>query len=237
MIEVLTAFIREYSRTPPDRDRPQQRPLPDLQAALSVVGARKGENYIRHVDLTGADLTGADLNRVSLGGASLIGAVLIGADLIHADLTGADLTGADLTGAHLNGAHLNHACLTDAHFTGADLSSAYLTLAELTRTDFAGARLTRTKWPVSIPIPAGWEPTGGPEEQGRVFLLKRSRTHPDTTAEGTPLPTADVLGSPRKKSARRCRTRAEVFVAGVSRRPRGAPRSTGDDAGCGTWFP
>ena len=36
---------------------------------------------------------------------------------------------------------------------------------------------------------------------------------------------------------RRCRIGAEVFVAGVSGRPRGAPRTTGDDPRCSTWFP
>ncbi len=30
---------------------------------------------------------------------------------------------------------------------------------------------------------------------------------------------------------------AEAFVAGVSGRPRGAPRTTGDDPRCSTWFP
>jgi AAA domain len=35
----------------------------------------------------------------------------------------------------------------------------------------------------------------------------------------------------------RCRIGAEVFVAGVSGRPRGAPEPTGDDPRCSTWFP
>ena len=35
----------------------------------------------------------------------------------------------------------------------------------------------------------------------------------------------------------RCRIGAEVFVVGVSGRPRGAPRTTGDDPRCSTWFP
>ena len=41
----------------------------------------------------------------------------------------------------------------------------------------------------------------------------------------------------RKSSARRCRIGAEVFVAGVSGRPRGAPERTGDDPRCSIWFP
>src|SRR5215475_5802271 len=40
----------------------------------------------------------------------------------------------------------------------------------------------------------------------------------------------------RKKSGRRCRMGAGVFVAGVRGRPRGAPRTAGDDRRCSTWF-
>ena len=39
-----------------------------------------------------------------------------------------------------------------------------------------------------------------------------------------------------KKSGRRCRIGAEVFVVGVSGRG-GAPQTTGDDPRCSTWFP
>ena len=35
----------------------------------------------------------------------------------------------------------------------------------------------------------------------------------------------------------RCRIGAGVFVAGVRGRPGGAPRTTGDDPRCSTWFP
>jgi hypothetical protein len=41
----------------------------------------------------------------------------------------------------------------------------------------------------------------------------------------------------KRNPGTRCRIRAEVFVAGVSGRPRGAPRTTGDDPRCSTWFP
>jgi Rrf2 family protein len=44
-------------------------------------------------------------------------------------------------------------------------------------------------------------------------------------------------GNPGNKSGGRCRIGARVFVAGVSGRPRGRPRSTGDDPRCSTWFP
>ena len=37
--------------------------------------------------------------------------------------------------------------------------------------------------------------------------------------------------------SRRCRIGAALFVVGVSGRPRGAPRTTGDDPRCSTWFP
>jgi uncharacterized protein YjbI with pentapeptide repeats len=183
VMEVLTAFIREHSRTPPGGTRPPRRPPADPQAALSVVGRRKAEHDIRPMDLSGADLTGMALNRASLGDASLVKAHLSQADLTLADLTGADLTGAHLDGAHLNGAHLTRVCLTDAVLIGADLAVADLTLAGLTRADFTGARLARTKWPANVPIPAGWEPVGDPEDQGRVVRLKRVHTGPDAVGE------------------------------------------------------
>jgi hypothetical protein len=44
-------------------------------------------------------------------------------------------------------------------------------------------------------------------------------------------------GRIRKASGKRCRIGAHAFVAGVSGRPRGAPRITGDDTICSTWFP
>jgi len=49
--------------------------------------------------------------------------------------------------------------------------------------------------------------------------------------------TTGIPESPWKKSGSRCRIGAQVFVAGVSGRPRGAPRTTGDDPRCSTWFP
>jgi uncharacterized protein YjbI with pentapeptide repeats len=193
IMEVLTAFIREHPRTPPDVSSAQRRPPADLQAAVSVVGRRTVEHDIRTVDLSGADLVGAALKKARLGGADLGGADLTGAHLIRADLVRADLTGARLDRARLQGAHLDRAVLLGAHFTGADLSLANLTGAELDGADFTAARLARTKWPVSVPIPAGWEPVGGPEEQGRVFVLKRAHASPEAAAGETPLQTGNPV--------------------------------------------
>jgi hypothetical protein len=55
-------------------------------------------------------------------------------------------------------------------------------------------------------------------EQTRQFLHRRTRKS-------------------LKESGRRCRIGAEVFVVGVSGRPRGAPQTKGDDPRCSTWFP
>ena len=88
VMEVLTAFIREYSREPwPTSDSGAQEgprsTRPDVQAAITAVGRRGAEHDIQPMDLDGAYLDFANLT---------------GADLTAADLDGANLTGANLTG-------------------------------------------------------------------------------------------------------------------------------------------
>ena len=95
VMEVLTAFIREHSPVPADGPELTRSSLPDVQAALAVVGRRKTEHDIRVMDLTRAVVAGADLTR-----ANLARAVLFFADLTDAVLVGAVLAGADLTGAN-----------------------------------------------------------------------------------------------------------------------------------------
>ena len=69
---------------------------------------------------------------------------------------------------------------------------------------------------------------------GRAWEVEPGR--PETVALSDRLQTAyqRVL---EKRSDRRCRIGAEVFVARVSGRPGGRPKSTGDDPRCSTWFP
>jgi uncharacterized protein YjbI with pentapeptide repeats len=152
VIEVLAAFVREYSHEwhplPGDPAGTQtQRPRrADVQAALTVIGRRDAKLDTRPIilgsadltladlggaDLGGADFTNANLTRVNLGaanlgGAFLNGAILVGADLGGADLGGAELGAADLTGATLTRANLHDATLRDANLTGANLYGANL---------------------------------------------------------------------------------------------------------------
>jgi uncharacterized protein YjbI with pentapeptide repeats len=180
-IEVLTAFVREHSRIPNDGTRPERRPFPDVQTALTVVGRRNKEHDIRALDLTGAyltcvdlrgvdlrggDLTGADLTEANLTEANLTEANLTGARLIRANLTrarltdarlsSADLSSADLTGADLFGANLFRADLTGASLIRADLTRANLPGADLTGAEFLFANLTDATWPDGAGFPEGW---------------------------------------------------------------------------------
>lgn len=161
VIEVLTTFVREYSRehAPSTRERPtvievlttfvrEHSPghasganlapsRPDDVAAAVTVVARRNSRYDRGniIDLTGADLSYARLPAASLRGWLFFEAVLTGANLSGADLRYATLTSATLTGADLTGADLRFAKLTGADLTGATLTDADLTDAFRSETD------------------------------------------------------------------------------------------------------
>ena len=160
VLEMLCAFVREYTIG----KTVSEKPAIDIQAALTVIGRRKGQELpdlakvnipganLSGANLRGADLNGADLNSAYLSGASLSGANLLGANLTGANLTGGklsrvDLTGADLSGANLgladlNGAYLSSANLRGADLTGANLRSANLRSANLSVAYLIGADLT-----------------------------------------------------------------------------------------------
>jgi uncharacterized protein YjbI with pentapeptide repeats len=162
VMEVLTAFVREYSREqwpPPDSPRTtwitwrgrfrtggrqQERfTRPDVQAAVTVLGRRDARRDIQPIHLNGADLTGADLTGANLSGANLIEAALRDADFTRADLTGATLRDADLTRADLTDAALRRADLGGADLTEATLRSTDLRNTDLQATTLIRATLTR----------------------------------------------------------------------------------------------
>jgi Pentapeptide repeats (8 copies) len=112
VMEVLTAFIREYSREPwppPERHQPKRWTRPDIQAAITVVGRRIVSSDTKPIDLFGAILISADLKRADLRDASLSGA-----NLSRAHLSNARLGNADLRGVTLDNARLGNADLSDA---------------------------------------------------------------------------------------------------------------------------
>ncbi|WP_190557987.1 pentapeptide repeat-containing protein [Anabaena sphaerica] len=148
IMEVLTAFVREYAPVKKeDKLKGQEdiEKLPklrlDIQACLTVIGERI------HPDPEKKRL---NLTNVDISNANLIGANLTGADIIEANLTGADFTGADLTGAFLIGACLTGACLTGAYLIGAYLTGADIIEAKLIKADLTGANLVAAKLTKSI---------------------------------------------------------------------------------------
>src|SRR5712691_2726962 len=117
VLEMLCAFVREYTIG----KTVSEKPAIDIQAALTVIGRRKGQELpdlakanIPGANLSGANLSGADLDSAHLSGANLLGANLTGANLSGAKLSRVDLTGADLTGANLGLGDLNGAYLSGA---------------------------------------------------------------------------------------------------------------------------
>ena len=167
VLEALCGFVREYTVG----KAVSEKPAIDIQAALTVIGRRKGPELpdlakvnipganMSRANLRGADLNTADLNSAYLSGAylsfaNLIGAQLTGANLTGADLSRVDLTGADLTGANLGLADLNGAYLSRANLTGANLSRANLRGADVSRTNLHGANLTGANLTGAYPIGA-----------------------------------------------------------------------------------
>ena len=144
VLEMLCAFVREYTIG----KTVFEKPAIDIQAALTVIGRRKGQELpdlakanIPGANLSGANLSGADLDSAHLNSAYLSGANLSGANLLGANLTGANLTGANLGLADLNGAYLSGANLSGANLSGANLSGVNLRGADLTGANLRSANL------------------------------------------------------------------------------------------------
>src|SRR6266699_409763 len=143
VLEMLCAFVREYTIG----KTVFEKPAIDIQAALTVIGRRKGQELpdlakanIPGANLSGANLSGADLDSAHLNSAYLSGANLSGANLLGADLTGAYLSGANLSGANLSGVNLRGADLSGANLRSANLRGANLSVAYLIRADLTGAK-------------------------------------------------------------------------------------------------
>lgn len=113
-------------------ERPAGAPLPDAQAALSVLLGIPRE--VRpQLDLTGVDLTAVRAN----------GADFTGALLRRASLAGAKLSGAVFDEANISGeTDLRGACFRDARFRG-----AYIGLVDALAADFSGADFSGMRQP------------------------------------------------------------------------------------------
>jgi DNA-binding PadR family transcriptional regulator len=172
IMQALAAFIRTNS--PVDK---KGSILPDIQAALDVIGNRKIyrdplfgwidlsktnliEAYLGGADLIGVYLRGADLRRADLRRAELAGADLIGANLIETNIGGANLIGADLGGADLRGSDIRGADLAGANLGGVNLEEANLEEANLEEANLEEAKNMKIEqlhsarnWKQAIDIP------------------------------------------------------------------------------------
>jgi uncharacterized protein YjbI with pentapeptide repeats len=160
IMEILAAFIREKASpraaaadnlttsSTEAASMPAQL-LPDLQAALTVIGRRSVEHEsdfeklnhgvgldLSNLNLGGALLRNADLRRVGFKGTNLQGA-----NLGNANLSRCSLNGAILKDANLYEANLSWADVRDVDFQGAVLMFAHLTSASLQRADLTGTNV------------------------------------------------------------------------------------------------
>ncbi|WP_342361539.1 pentapeptide repeat-containing protein [Terrarubrum flagellatum] len=139
-----------------------QRPSPDVQAAIAVIGRspRKARTYEKQLqtqpnDKERLDLRGVWLQRASFDGLELANVWLDDSRLEGSSFVGANLAGASLRGAHLEGSSLNRsilrrATMLQAHLEGAtaydsDVSEALLIGANLNGAQLANAKLTRAQ--------------------------------------------------------------------------------------------
>ncbi len=134
VMEVLTAFIREYSHEqwpPPEQQEENRWTRPDIQAAVTVIGRRDVKRDTRAIDLYRAVL-------------------------INASLNDADLRSAKLRRANLTGAYLYDTILVDADLRDATLDGARLDRDDPTRPG-RHADLTGAMWSADRPAPQGWK--------------------------------------------------------------------------------
>jgi hypothetical protein len=158
VMEVLAAFVREYSKEPTPPTGPGAVPSdrktpPDVEAAVTVLACRTRTHdsglqvVLSDAQLPGVTLIGKDLSDMFLTGAQLTGANLGAANLHGAALFKANLTGAVLTSANLDQAELLSANLSNTELTGAKLAGA----KNLSTADFTGAKIVD-----DTPAPEGW---------------------------------------------------------------------------------
>jgi uncharacterized protein YjbI with pentapeptide repeats len=164
LIEVLSAFVRESSRSAGSvadaadaeqrdaaddderrdaADAERRGPAADIVAAVTVLGRTAKRPSLSRADLTSARLVGISLPSADLSGFQLHEVDLSGSRLDRANLSRAELFGADLSQALLYAANLSDTDLTRTMLMQADLAEANLSGARLDGANLSGARLDR----------------------------------------------------------------------------------------------
>jgi uncharacterized protein YjbI with pentapeptide repeats len=164
VMEVLTAFVREQSRTDYKKWREQlsaskqnadapihdKKTPADIQTALTVIGRRKWieqENPRQRIDLSesffeNADFTGGNFCRADFNSSDLTGALLSDTDFSSATLIGAKLIRVGLRSTKFVGADLSRANFRRALFKGVKLNRACLWSTAFNGLDLEDADLT-----------------------------------------------------------------------------------------------
>jgi len=115
IMEVLTAFVRERSRTNQQSDNlwPKTGATADIQAAVTVLGRRStlGNREKGSLDLHNADLSDLNLEGLNFANALFVNARFCRAYLKDANFSGASLKNADFSAALVTGANMLNADL------------------------------------------------------------------------------------------------------------------------------
>jgi hypothetical protein len=125
VVDVIVAFLREKRSRGSGNTEPVTG-LPDVNAALKVLGELSPDAEVRALNLRSLDLCGATLTRANLAGCHLEDSLLDGVSLI----------GANLRAAHLNGVSMRNSMLSTANLLYADLDGA-----DLDGADFLGTKI------------------------------------------------------------------------------------------------
>lgn len=146
IVEVLSAYVRTTApaRTNGTCAGQPAHPLPDVEAALTVLGRRNPAADGPAV----VDLNNTCLGGVRIGGVGTLAhfarAKLTAVDMTGADVSWADFAEADLGAANLGGARFEMAHFAGTRFNGADLRDVTLLYSVVGR-PFAGARFEQAK--------------------------------------------------------------------------------------------
>ncbi len=137
ILEVLTAFIREHTRTGPQQ--PSAEPVcADVQAAIVVLARRK--NVER--ESKPLDFYHSGLNHANFVDGDFRNAWFYYCRLDHAIFSGAALNGAALSFCRANGMAFTGCTARNANFVNAVYTNGWFLHADLTNTDFYGCDLS-----------------------------------------------------------------------------------------------
>jgi uncharacterized protein YjbI with pentapeptide repeats len=145
VFEVLTAYVRQHASIGAEDDRRLEVRLPDVQAAMTVLGRRTALPSDPPLNLRNVDLHGANLKHARLSGALFDEANLNGADFQYAQLENTHFAEAKLRGARFDYAQARR---LDVHH--ADLREAGFKHVEALNSNFEDSNLQEARFDYAI---------------------------------------------------------------------------------------